>query len=113
MNQLLNFGEIVVSLIAKQGLGILVGHSYGGAVITEAGTDSHVAALLYIAAHAPDEGETEAGNGKKFPNASKPLVKILDGFVFLDPANFAADFAADLPREQGRVHGARADTHCG
>jgi hypothetical protein len=69
-------------------------------VITEAGTDSHVAALVYIAAHAPEEGETEAGNGKKFPNASKPLVKTPDGFVFLDPANFAADFAADLPREQ-------------
>jgi pimeloyl-ACP methyl ester carboxylesterase len=79
---------------------ILVGHSYGGAVITEAGTDSHVVALVYIAAHAPEEGETEAANGKKFPNSSKPLVKTPDGFVFLDPANFPADFAADLPREQ-------------
>lgn len=84
----------------QPGPSILVGHSYGGAVITEAGTDSHVAALVYIAAHAPDEGETEAANGKKFPNASKPLVKTPDGFVFLDPANFPADFAADLPREQ-------------
>ncbi len=84
----------------QQGPCILVGHSYGGAIITEAGTDPRVAALVYIAAHAPDEGETEAGNGKKFPNASKPLVKTPDGFVFLDPANFAADFAADLPREQ-------------
>jgi pimeloyl-ACP methyl ester carboxylesterase len=74
---------------------VLVGHSYGGAVITEAGTNSHVAALLYIAAHAPEEGETEAGNGKKFPNSSKPLVKTSDGFVFLDPANFPIDFAAD------------------
>jgi pimeloyl-ACP methyl ester carboxylesterase len=79
---------------------ILVAHSYGGAIITEAGTDSHVAALVYIAAHAPEEGETEAGNGKKFPNAARPLVKTPDGFVFLDPANFPADFAADLPREQ-------------
>jgi pimeloyl-ACP methyl ester carboxylesterase len=79
---------------------ILVGHSYGGAVITEAGTDPHVAALVYIAAHAPAEGETEAANGKKFPNSSKPLIKTPDGFVFLDPANFPADFAADLPREQ-------------
>jgi pimeloyl-ACP methyl ester carboxylesterase len=79
---------------------VLVGHSYGGAVITEAGTDSHVAALVYIAAHAPEEGETEAANGKKFPNSSKPLIKTPDGFVFLDPANFPADFAADLPREQ-------------
>jgi pimeloyl-ACP methyl ester carboxylesterase len=79
---------------------ILVGHSYGGAVITEAGTDSHVAALVYIAAHAPEEGETEAANGKKFPNSSKPLIKTTDGFVFLDPANFPTDFAADLPRKQ-------------
>lgn len=78
---------------------ILVGHSYGGAVITESGTDPHVSGLVYIAAHAPDEGETEAGNGKKFPNSSRPLVKTLDGFVFVDPANFPADFAADLPRE--------------
>lgn len=79
---------------------ILVGHSYGGAVITEAGTDPHVAALVYIAAHAPEAGETEAGNGKKFPNSSRPLVKTPDGFVFLDPANFPEDFAADLPRGQ-------------
>jgi pimeloyl-ACP methyl ester carboxylesterase len=79
---------------------ILVGHSYGGAVITEAGTDPHVAALVYIAAHAPEEGETEAANGKKFPNSSRPLIKTPDGFVFLDPANFPTDFAADLPREQ-------------
>jgi pimeloyl-ACP methyl ester carboxylesterase len=79
---------------------ILVGHSYGGAVMTEAGTDSHVAALVYTAAHAPEEGETEVANGKKFPNSSKPLIKTLDGFVFLDPANFSTEFAADLPREQ-------------
>ena len=79
---------------------VLVGHSYGGAVVTEAGTDPHVAALVYIAAHAPDEGETEVGNGKKFPNSSRPLVKTQDGFVFLDPANFPADFAADLPEMQ-------------
>jgi pimeloyl-ACP methyl ester carboxylesterase len=79
---------------------ILVGHSYGGAVITEAGTDAHVAALVYIAAHAPETGETEAANGKRFPNSSRPLVKTPDDFVFLDPANFPEDFAADLPREQ-------------
>ena len=76
---------------------VLVGHSYGGAVITEAGIDPHVAALVYIAAHAPEEGETESGNGKKYPNSSRPLVKTADGFLFLDPANFPEDFAADLP----------------
>jgi pimeloyl-ACP methyl ester carboxylesterase len=79
---------------------VLVGHSYGGAVITEAGTHPRVAALVYIAAHAPEEGETEAANGKRFPNRSRPLVKTPDGFVFLDPANFAEDFAADLPHAQ-------------
>lgn len=76
---------------------VLVGHSYGGAVITVAGTNPHIAALVYIAAHAPAEGETEAANGKRFPNSSRPLVKTPDDFVFLDPANFAEDFAADLP----------------
>ena len=79
---------------------MLVGHSYGGAVITEAGTDPKVAALVYIAAHAPDEGETEVANGKKFPNSIRPLVRTPDGFLFLDPANFPEDFAADLPRAQ-------------
>jgi len=79
---------------------ILVGHSYGGAIITEAGNDPHVVALVYIAAHAPDVGETEAANGKRFPNSIRPLVKTPDGYVFLDPANFPEDFAADLPREQ-------------
>ena len=79
---------------------ILVGHSYGGAIITEAGVDSHVAGLVYIAAHAPEDGETEAANGKRFPNATKAVQKTPDGFVFLDPAHYFEDFAADLPREQ-------------
>ena len=79
---------------------ILVAHSYGGTVITEAGMHPKVAALVYIAAHAPDEGETEAGNGKKFPNSSQPLIKTPDGFLLLDPANFPNDFAADLPGPQ-------------
>ena len=48
---------------------ILVGHSYGGAVITEAGTDSSVAGLVYIAAHMPDAGENEADDGKRFPTS--------------------------------------------
>jgi len=84
----------------QDGPAILVGHSYGGAIITAAGNDSHVAGLVYIAAHALDTGETEVGNGKKFPNSAKPLVKTADGFLFLDPANFPDDFAADLPRAQ-------------
>jgi pimeloyl-ACP methyl ester carboxylesterase len=84
----------------QDGPTILVAHSYGGTVITEAGTDPKVAALVFIAAHAPDVGETEAGNGKKFPNGSRPLVKTSDGFLFLDPKNFPQDFAADLPPAQ-------------
>jgi pimeloyl-ACP methyl ester carboxylesterase len=76
---------------------VLVGHSYGGAIITEAGVDSKVAALVYIAAHAPDEGETQVGNGKKYPNSIRSLIKTSDGFAFLDPANFPEDFAADVP----------------
>src|SRR3982074_96311 len=54
---------------------VLVGHSYGGAIITEAGNDDHVKSLVYIAAHALDVGETEANNGKKYPNATKAVVK--------------------------------------
>ncbi len=84
----------------QDGPTILVAHSYGGTVITEAGTDPKVAALVFIAAHAPDVGETEAGNGKKFPNSSRPLVKTSDGFLFIDPKNFPQDFAADLPPAQ-------------
>jgi pimeloyl-ACP methyl ester carboxylesterase len=79
---------------------ILVGHSYGGAIITQAGNDAHVVGLVYIAAHALDEGETEAGNGKKFPNATKAITKTPDGYLYLDPAHYAADFAADLSARQ-------------
>ncbi|CAM3954738.1 Pimeloyl-ACP methyl ester carboxylesterase [Pedobacter westerhofensis] len=77
---------------------ILVGHSYGGAVITVAGNDPHVAGLVYIAAHAPDKGETEAGNGKLYPSAYKSLQKGADGFDYIKPEMFYADFAADLPK---------------
>jgi pimeloyl-ACP methyl ester carboxylesterase len=84
----------------QDGPAILVGHSYGGAIITQAGNDSHVAGLVYIAAHALDEGETEAANGKLFPNATKAVKKTDDGFLYLDPAHYPADFAADLPEAQ-------------
>jgi pimeloyl-ACP methyl ester carboxylesterase len=87
-------------LAMQDGPTILVGHSYGGAIITEAGNDSRVVGLVYIAAHALDEGETEAGNGKRFPNATKAIKKTDDGFTYLDPAFYHADFAADLPQKQ-------------
>jgi pimeloyl-ACP methyl ester carboxylesterase len=82
---------------------ILVAHSYGGAVITEAGTDPSVAGLVYIAAHMPDAGENEADDGKRFPSdlsKSNAIKKTADGFTYLDPAQFHEYFAADLSAEQ-------------
>jgi pimeloyl-ACP methyl ester carboxylesterase len=82
---------------------ILVGHSYGGAVITEAGADSSVAGLVYIAAHMPDAGENEADDGKRFPSdlsKSGAIKKTADGFTYLAPAQFHEYFAADLSAEQ-------------
>jgi pimeloyl-ACP methyl ester carboxylesterase len=90
-------------LAQQDGPCILVGQSYGGTVITEAGTDSSVAGLVYIAAHMPDAGENEADDGKRFPsNLSKStgVKKTVDGFTYLDPAKFHEYFAADLSVEQ-------------
>lgn len=87
----------------QDGLCILVAHSYGGAVITEAGTDPSVAGLVYIAAHMPDAGESEAEDGKRFPSdlsKSGAIKKTSDGFTYLDPAQFHEYFAADLTAEQ-------------
>src|SRR6266478_1747625 len=78
-------------------------HSYGGAVITEAGTDRSVAGLVYVAAHMPDAGENEADDGKRFPSdlsKSAVIKKTADGFTYLDPAQFHKYFAADLSAEQ-------------
>jgi pimeloyl-ACP methyl ester carboxylesterase len=83
---------------------ILVGHSYGGSIITEAGIDPHVVGLVYVAAHAPDVGEDEGALGKRMPSATQKqagaVKKTADGFTFLAPADFYKDFAADLPSEQ-------------
>ena len=90
-------------LAQQDGQCILVGHSYGGAVITEAGTDPSVAGLVYIAAHMPDAGENEADDGKRFPSdlsKSTAIKKTADGFTYLDPAQFHEYFAADLSAEQ-------------
>jgi pimeloyl-ACP methyl ester carboxylesterase len=91
------------ALALQDGPCILVGHSYGGAVITEAGTDSSVAGLVYVAAHMPDAGENEADDGKRFPSdlgKSGAIKKTEDGFTYLDPAQFHEYFAADLSPEQ-------------
>jgi pimeloyl-ACP methyl ester carboxylesterase len=77
---------------------VLVGHSYGGVVITEAGNDPKVSKLVYIAAFAPDRGESVATLIKD-PAPGTPVPPILppqDGFLFLDKAKFAASFAADV-----------------
>ncbi len=77
---------------------ILVGHSYGGSIITVAGSDPKVKALVYVAALQPDVGETSAEVAPPMKPASDHLQPTKDGFVFLDPAKFAADVGADLPR---------------
>src|ERR1700704_6765805 len=85
-------------LAAQDGPAILVGHSYGGAVITEAGTHPNVAGLVYITAFAPDKGES-VNSLIANPPPSAPVPPILppkDGFLYLDKTKFAASFAADV-----------------
>jgi pimeloyl-ACP methyl ester carboxylesterase len=90
-------------LALQDGPSILVAHSYGGSVITEAGTDPSVSGLVYVAAHMPDAGENEADDGKRIPSDLGKwgaLKKTADGFTYLDPARFHEYFAADLSAEQ-------------
>ena len=90
-------------LALQDGPCILVAHSYGGAVATEAGTDASVVGVVYIAAHMPDAGENEADDGKRFPSdlsKSGAIKKTADGFTYLDPAQFHQYFAADLSADQ-------------
>jgi pimeloyl-ACP methyl ester carboxylesterase len=90
-------------LALQDGPSILVAHSYGGAVITEAGSDPSVVGLVYIAAHMPDAGEKESDDGKRFPSdlaKSGAIKKTLDGFTYIDPTQFHELFAADLPGDQ-------------
>ena len=86
---------------AQDGPVLLVGHSYGGAVITEAGNDPKVAGLVYIAAFAPDKGESVSSLIKDPPPGAPvpPIVGPQDGFLALDKTKFVASFAADLPAE--------------
>jgi len=89
-------------LAAQDGPTILVGHSYGGAVITEAGNDPKVAGLVYITAFAPDKGESVATLIKDPPPgaAVPPILPPQDGYLFLDKAKFPASFAADVDAEK-------------
>ena len=77
---------------------VLVGHSYGGAVITVAGQDPKVKALVYVAALQPDAGEIGAEAAPPRPESGAHLRATSDGFVILAPEHFAADFGADLPK---------------
>jgi len=93
-------------LALQDGPCILVAHSYGGAVITEAGDDPTVVGLVYIAAHMPDIGEKESEDGKRFPSdlaKSGAIKKTSDGFTFIDPVQFHELFAADVPAGQAAL----------
>jgi pimeloyl-ACP methyl ester carboxylesterase len=79
---------------------ILVGHSYGGAVITEAGNEPQVRGLVYIAAFAPDTGETLGALLQQTPPAANSAIPAGEGYVIVNPKTFHADFAADLPAQE-------------
>ncbi len=87
---------------AQDGPVVLVGHSYGGAVITEAGNDPNVAALVYIAAFAPDKGESVNTLLEGFPQdgPQPPILPPQDGFLFLDREKFHDSFAADVDADR-------------
>jgi pimeloyl-ACP methyl ester carboxylesterase len=82
---------------AMDGPVVIVGHSYGGAIITEAGNDPKVSALVYIAAFALDDGESCASIEQALPQASKAFKADNEGNWWIEQAHFAADFAADVP----------------
>jgi len=86
------------TLAAQNGASILVGHSYGGVVITEAGNDPRVAGLVYIAAFAPDKGESVSSLIKNPPPGAPvpPILPPQDGYLLLDRTQFGASFAGDV-----------------
>ncbi len=103
-----SFGNDVTAakriLDLQDGPTVLVGHSYGGSIITQAGVHPRVVGLVYVAAHAPDVGEDEGELVKKTPSALADTLgaieKTLDEFTYLKPSEFPKLFAPDLPREQ-------------
>lgn len=78
---------------------VLVGHSYGGQVITVAGSDPRVKSLVYVAALMPEVGDSLLSLVKTMPLPNEDIKSTKDGYLYLDPARFAADFAADLPKQ--------------
>jgi pimeloyl-ACP methyl ester carboxylesterase len=91
-------------LDAQDGPTVLVGHSYGGAVISEAGNHENVTALVYVAAFAPDKGESVNTLIADPPPgaAAPPILPPNEGFLFLDREKFAAAFAGDLPADEAQ-----------
>jgi pimeloyl-ACP methyl ester carboxylesterase len=83
---------------------VLVGHSYGGTIITVAGADPQVKALVYVAALQPDRGETSGKLASSMPGdvPASDLKPTRDGFIFVDPAKFVSDVAADVPKAQAQ-----------
>ena len=90
------------AIAVQNGPVILVGHSYGGAVITEAGNDQRVVGLVYIAAFAPDRGESVSSLIKSAPPGAPvpPILPPVDGYLMLDKAKFPASFAGDVSPEE-------------
>jgi pimeloyl-ACP methyl ester carboxylesterase len=89
------------AIAMQDGPVVLVGHSYGGELITEAGTDQKVRSLVYVAAAVPDAGESLADLFKRIPSPSADAMKTTpDGFLYIDPARFRDTFAADLPQRE-------------
>jgi pimeloyl-ACP methyl ester carboxylesterase len=86
----------------QPGPAVLVGHSYGGAVITEAGNNAHVASLVYVAAFAPDEGEKLGPLLSSIAPAANSTAPTADGYLMVDQAKFPMDFAADLPAAEAQ-----------
>ncbi|RRA48819.1 alpha/beta fold hydrolase [Acidipila sp. EB88] len=108
-NPLTSFADDVAAtrriIDAQDGPVLLVGHSYGGAVITEAGNNAKVAGLVYVAAFAPDAGESSGSLGKSYgptPGVSE-LRPIEDGFLVLTPTGVLEDFAQDLPEAEKAI----------
>jgi pimeloyl-ACP methyl ester carboxylesterase len=92
-------------LDAQDGPTVLVGHSYGGVIITGAGNNPHVKSLVYVAAFEPDTGESLLSLANSKPPAGAPPKPSADGFLYIDQAAFHADFAADLPEAETPLHG--------
>lgn len=90
------------TLASLNGPVVLVGHSYGGSIITEAGNDPKVVALVYVSAFLPDRGETTLTLINKMPPASQGIKQTSDGYLYLDPSVFAADFCADIPQAKAK-----------